>query len=372
MIVLELKQVIFIGLLAILLAAWLAISLEHRQQAHTLHGLSAEDLTQLREALNAAPFGLLLLDRQGAVLYTNVRARQLAGLTMEDTSLPAAPWRDELEQDLISVRQSGALQPHYRTLVHSPEYALSWWICPLPALNLLVISDVSRQHKADQAARAFLGNLSHELRTPLTAILTHLAVLRAADVPEPARQVSLDIIHQETSRMARLVPALLELSRLEIAEPLSLRPLDLALVAEDAIAQVILEAEARDILIELDIPSPLPRVLGDPDRLKQVFLNLLENAVKFGRAGDKIEVVLCAQPRGVRVTIRDTGPGIPAEHLPNVTQRFYRVRTDVAGSGLGLALAQEILRQHNTRLEIESRAIGEHTGTTVTFSLPIA
>lgn len=372
MVVLELKLVIFIGLLATLLAAWLAISLEHRRQAHTLHGLSTEDLKQLREALNSAPFGLLLLDRSGAMLYTNVRARQLLGLTMEDTSLPVAPWRGELEQDLISARPPGAFQPHYRTVILSPDNALSWWICPLPDINYIVMEDVSRQHKADQTARVFLGNLSHELRTPLTAILTHLAVLRAADVPESARQASLDIIHQETSRMARLVPMLLELSRLELAEPLSLRPLDLALVAEDAIAQVILEAEARDILIALDMPSPLPRVLGDPDRLKQVFLNLLENAIKFVRTGDKIEVVLCAQPGGVRVAIRDTGPGILDEHLPKVGQRFYRVHTDVTGSGLGLALVQEILRHHNSRLEIESRTTGEHTGTIVSFSLPIA
>jgi two-component system phosphate regulon sensor histidine kinase PhoR len=369
MIALSLKQALFIGLVIVLAVVWLVIQLERQRQQRALHSLSADDLKQLRVALEAAPMGLVILDLQNSVRYANARARQLLGLSETNPALPAAAWRAELEQDLHAARQPGVLQAHYRTLPLLPDMMLSWWICPLPHLNLIVLTDISRQHKAEQTARVFLGNLSHELRTPLTALLTHLAVLRAPNVPEAARQTSLDIIQQETSRMARLVPALLELSRLEISEPIHLRPVDLILVAEEAIAQVILEAEARGINLTFETASPLPRVLGDSDRLKQVFLNLLDNALKYCRAGDKIEVTLCPQPGGVRATFRDTGPGIPAEHLPNVAQRFYRARTDVTGSGLGLALVQEILRHHHSQLEIESHTNGADTGTTLHFVL---
>lgn len=373
MIALSLKLTIFIGLVIALALAGLVLYVERQRQRRALHSLSTEDLKLLSGALGTAPFGLLMLDAQTApnvVRYANARARQLLGLAEADPALPTAPWRTELEQDLRATRPvGGPFQAHYRTLPLAPDVMLSWWICPLPQVNLIVLADISRQHKAEQTAWVFLENLSHELRTPLTAILTHLAVLRAPAIPEAARQTSLDIIQQESNRMARLVPALLELSRLEISEPLHLRPVDLALVAEAAIAQVILHAEARDILLTFETASPLPRVLGDPDRLKQVFLNLLDNALKYCRAGDKIEVTLCPQPSGVRTTFRDTGPGIPAEHLPNVAQRFYRARTDVAGSGLGLALVQEILRHHHSQLEIKSHTNGADTGTTFHFVL---
>lgn len=372
MIALSLKLTIFIGLVIVLALAGLVIYFERQRQRRALHSLSTEDLKSLSAALGTAPFGLLILDAQtahNAVRYANARARQLLGLAEADPNLPAAPWRTELEQDLRAAQHAGALQAHYRTLPLAPDVMLSWWICPLPQATLIVLADISRQHQAEQTAWVFLENLSHELRTPLTAILTHLAVLRAPAIPEAARQTSLEIIQQESNRMARLVPALLELSRLEISEPLHLRPVDLALVAEAAIAQVILHAEARDILLTFETASPLPRVLGDPDRLKQVFLNLLDNALKYCRAGDKIEVTLCPQPSGVRTTFRDTGPGIPAEHLPNVAQRFYRARTDVAGSGLGLALVQEILRHHHSQLEIKSHTNGADTGTTFHFVL---
>ncbi len=369
MLALSLKQVLFIGLVILLALVGLALWIERRRQQQTLRPFSSEDLKRLHAALESAPFGLLVLDVQNAVQYANTRARQLLGLTETGSALPAAAWRGELDKDLLAARLPGAFQAHYRTLPFTPDVMLSWWICPLPQINLIVLADISRQHQAEQTAWVFLENLSHELRTPLTALLTHLAVLRAPNVPEAAQQMSFEIIQQESSRMARLVPALLELSRLEISEPLRLLPINLALVAEAAIAQVILQAEARDIFLTFETASPLPRVLGDADRLKQVFLNLLDNALKYCRAGDKIEVTLCPQPGHVRVTLRDTGPGIPAEHLPNVAQRFYRARTDVAGSGLGLALVQEILRHHHSRLEIESHTEGEHVGTTMKFEL---
>ena len=311
------------------------------------------------QTLDTAPVGLVLLDRQTAVTYANSPAQRL--LTNEI--------RAELLQD---ARRLPAARPtsHYRVFNLAADRAVSWWIYALERGSLVLLTDLSHQRQMERASHLFLSSLSHELRTPLTAVLAHLEVLRTPNLPGAVRDNSLQLIHQETNRIARLVSALLDLSRLETTAELERRPVDLLLIAEEAIADVILVAEARQIAISLQADTGLARVLADADKLKQVFLNLLDNGVKYGRSGDKISVNLQKQPGAVHIIIQDTGPGIPAEHLSHVGQRLYRARTDVEGSGLGLALVSEILRCHQSELNIESRAEGEETGTAVSFTLP--
>jgi signal transduction histidine kinase len=170
--------------------------------------------------------------------------------------------------------------------------------------------------------------------------------------------------------MARLVQDLLKLSRLETAGPLEARPIDLTVLVESVVSDFILIAEEKEMLLSLQAESGLPHVLADPDRLRQVFINILDNAVKYGRAGDKITIQLATLPHHVAVTVQDSGPGIPPQHLPQIITPLYRARTDVPGSGLGLSIAAEIVRQHGDTLVISSRTEGE-TGTAVTFQLPV-
>jgi two-component system phosphate regulon sensor histidine kinase PhoR len=141
------------------------------------------------------------------------------------------------------------------------------------------------------------------------------------------------------------------------------------LVAETAIAQVILRAEEQGMDLLFDADQTLPLVLAHPDRLAQVFANLLDNAIKYGRAGDTITVRINMHPEGASCVVQDSGPGIPAEELPRVTEQLYRVRTDVEGSGMGLALVSEILRRHHAALLIESDTAGEASGTTCRWVL---
>jgi len=172
--------------------------------------------------------------------------------------------------------------------------------------------------------------------------------------------------------MARLVNDMLELGRLETSAEIERRAVDLLTVVEQAIAQIAPQAEEREIAVSLEADAPLPLVLGNADRLKQVFLNLLNNAVTYSRPGDRVMVSLRLEREGIACAVSDTGPGIPAEHLPHVTRRFYRaVPKGEGGSGLGLALVKEILRRHQSRLEIESQTEGEETGTCVRFVLPV-
>jgi len=233
-------------------------------------------------------------------------------------------------------------------------------------------NSMARQVKASrQAQRDFVANVSHELRTPLATILTHLEVLLLPDISKEIGRQSLRLLKAEAQRMARLVNDMLELGRLETTVELERRPVDLLTVVEEAMAQIAPQAEEREIAISLEADAPLPLILGNADRLKQVFLNLLDNAVRYSRPGDRVVVSLRRVREGIACTVSDTGPGIPAEHLPYVTRRFYRaVPEGEGGSGLGLALVKEILRLHQSKLSIESQTEGEETGTCVRFVLP--
>ncbi|HEY3111854.1 MAG TPA: ATP-binding protein [Chloroflexota bacterium] len=316
-----------------------------------------------------APLGVLTLrgDRYGGA---NAEARRLLALPGEEGELPEAAWRAALVED---ARPPGAS----RILALArpspdPPQPVRWRAVPLDDGGALVfVSDLADQRRAELAAQRFLGALSHELRTPLTAILAHVELLRGAASLDVAQRSSVAFIHRETERIARLVADLLELGRLNSAGELPLRPIDPLLVAEEAVAAVILVAEERRVDLELQAASPQPRVLADPDRIKQVFLNLLDNAVKYARAGDRVVVRL--EPEGGRVvcTVRDSGPGIPPEHLAHVRERLYRGRRDVEGSGLGLALVEEILRLHHTELRLESRTDGPERGTVARFELKV-
>jgi two-component system phosphate regulon sensor histidine kinase PhoR len=319
------------------------------------------------------------------VWYANALARRLLDLDPAPGRLPAAAWRTQLLADWSQATSEEGRHAHYRVLSLGEERTLSWWVCALVAERqaLVVVQDLSQTYALERSARTFLSDLSHELRTPLTAILAHVDLLRAPDLSAEAREHSLILIHQETARISRLVHDLITLSRMEMAAELTLRPLDLILLVEAAVAEVILSAEARHISLTFEAEQPLPRVSADADRLKQVVLNLLDNAIKYTRVHDQVVVRLAHVTSGVQVTVADTGPGIPPEHLPHLTRRFYRATAAAPGSGLGLAVAAEILRRHGSRLVIESAngtegssdrdpaiPVARQTGTTISFVLP--
>jgi two-component system phosphate regulon sensor histidine kinase PhoR len=213
------------------------------------------------------------------------------------------------------------------------------------------------------------SNLSHET-TPLTAIFSHVEVLRLTELPPTAYQNSVNAIYQATRHINRLTQDLLELSRLEVTTDAEQVLVDMTLLAEEAISGLIPTAEEKQIQISLDADPNLPQILGNPDWLRRVFINLLDNSIKYGRSEDQVNIKLEKCRDGLLVTVKDTGPGISPKHLPHVTQRLYRGNTDIPGSGIGLALVEEILNRHHSRLEIESQSMDGQTGTTVRFTLP--
>jgi two-component system phosphate regulon sensor histidine kinase PhoR len=239
------------------------------------------------------------------------------------------------------------------------------------AVAVLTLHDITELKRAEQLRADFIANASHELRTPLATLLGFIETLRgpARDDTE-ARERFLAIMHDQASRMARLVEDLLSLSRIELNEHVmpsdrvALGPL-LRSVAE----ALELRAGERRMRILMALPPDLPEVIGDRDEIAQVFQNLLDNAIKYGRAGTEISVsgatvrrrTLTGEPEAaefVSVAVRDRGEGISREHLPRLTERFYRVDSarsrEMGGTGLGLAIVKHILNHHRGFLEIDS------------------
>jgi two-component system phosphate regulon sensor histidine kinase PhoR len=227
----------------------------------------------------------------------------------------------------------------------------------------------------------FVANASHELRTPLATLSGFIETLQGpAAEDEPARRRFLDIMAREAARMSRLIDDLLSLSRIELDK--HVRPvmrLDLGAVIADVGKTLAMRLESDQRQLIIDEPAPLPPVIGDRDQLLQVLHNLVSNALKYGRSGTPITVRAVAEPAPpggqpmVRLTVCDQGEGIAAEHLPRLTERFYRVDSvrsrTMGGTGLGLAIVKHIVERHRGVLEITS-VLGE--GSRISFTLPQA
>jgi len=275
------------------------------------------------------------------------------------------------------VLHSGAAETTEIALPRAPNRRLWATVSPLarsglPFGALVLIQDPTRESKSAESYRRLISALAHELRTPLTAILGHADILSSC---QPGKDEDLwhrsrDFIASEAERLARLVEDLLRLSRLDLT-PLQRRPVNLSAVAEEAISALFQAAEARGVQLSLQAPPNLPRVLGDRDRLQQVFVNLLDNAIKYSPAGGTAVVRLLPEEKGVRVEVQDDGTGIASEDLPHVFKPLYRGQDvgDKSGTGLGLTIVRAILEQHGTPIRVQS-APGQ--GTTFHFGLPYA
>ncbi len=247
---------------------------------------------------------------------------------------------------------------------------------------VVVLSDRSRERAVERMRADFAANASHELRTPLASLMGFIDTLRGPAADDPAAQQRfLGIMAEQAARMNRLIDDLLSLSRIELTEHQApAGRIDLAELLAGLAAGFEPRLTEHHVTLDLTVTKGLPPVLGDADQLAQVTQNLLDNAVKYGREGGTVR--LAAEPAngprwparpGVVVTIADQGLGIPREHLPRLTERFYRVDTGrsraVGGTGLGLAIVKHIVNRHRGQLAIESE-VG--VGTTVSVWLPVA
>ncbi len=341
------------------------------------------------EALLAnIPDPVILVDRRIVVMEANPAARRLLpGLKLRHPLsffLRAPDILDGIEEVL---RTGTSLTVDYvARLPTERAFAVQIGALPMPDVPgggepniVLFLRDLTEARRLETMRVDFVANASHELRTPLSALLGFIETLQGpARDDVRAREQFLGIMRTQAQRMTRLIDDLLSLSRIELREHVApTQPLDLARIARQLVDMQAPLARERGISLTLETPdAPMP-VLGERDELLRVIENLVENAMKYGGSGGIVTVSLHrltgtdGRPDRIELRVTDAGPGIAPEHIPRLTERFYRV--DVAssrqqgGTGLGLAIVKHTLNRHRGRLTIESE---RGAGTTMRVTLP--
>ncbi|MDQ5824355.1 MAG: cell wall metabolism sensor histidine kinase WalK [Chloroflexota bacterium] len=340
---------------------------------------------QMAAVLSHMHDGILITDAQGHVEGINAAASRLLETPTDGATghaLIEVTHSHELHQALRNVLSERAGQQRLEVTIGRRKLAAVITAVPGESgsggpTGLVVLQDVTELHRLERARRDFVANIGHELRTPLASIklLVETLTHSVRDDPE-ATQDFLNRIDVEVDGLTQLVRELLELSRLESGQvPMERQAVDLPALLERAASRLRAQAERHDISIDVEAQSPLPTAYADTNRVEQVLVNLLHNAIKFNHPGGRITVrAEDAQDGWLRASVEDTGAGIPPDDLPRIFERFYKVdkartggREREGGTGLGLAVARHIVQAHGGRIWAES-VYG--SGSTFYFTLP--
>jgi two-component system phosphate regulon sensor histidine kinase PhoR len=374
-------------------AAWHAL-LGRLGNADTVRGLPIYDRSAahpqallIESLIGGLPGPAIVLDRDGRVIAFNAAASAIAPALRRGEPALITLRMPEL---VDAIRRATATRTAQRVEFFERVPLDRWFeafVTPVklasadarPDILLMTFNDLTPLRRVEEMRADFIANASHELRTPLAALLGFIETLQGTAKDDPvARAKFLTIMQGQATRMARLIDDLLSLSRIELNAHLQPNtPLDLAPIVRQVADGLQTLARDREVVIKVVAPPDALIVLGDRDELIRALENLVENALKYGAAGKRIDITLTrgqtrAGVQEVRVAVRDYGPGIAPEHLPRLTERFYRV--DVAdsraqgGTGLGLALVKHVLNRHGGRLNIESTP---GAGASFTMHLPL-
>lgn len=327
------------------------------------------------------PVPIVLISRSQTVAVMNEPAERLIGGHMKGRHYITALRQPNLLDKVEHVLRSGeASDARYLGREAGRDTVYQVHIASSPLGIVLSFKDKTADEDIGQLRRDFVANVSHELRTPLTALSGFIETLRGAAKTDPvAQERFLSIMDREAGRMTRLVDDLLSLSRVE-AEG-RVRPsenVDISAIVGATIANLEPVLDQAGAQIHVDDQSNNARVQGDQNQLRQVVSNLIENAAKYGYQNGNIYISLtepshevALRSEGLRLIIRDDGPGIAPHHVARLTERFYRVDShrsrEIGGTGLGLAIVKHIINRHRGRLQIDSV---EGEGTIFTVILP--
>ncbi|HEY4192022.1 MAG TPA: ATP-binding protein [Mesorhizobium sp.] len=325
---------------------------------------------------------LIIFDANALLVHANAAAFAAFGGIVPGMSL-SLRFRVPEMQALLDGILSGAMDTHAVDYTEKLPVERAYRVSASSVgrstgLYVLVFKDQSETRRIDRMRADFIANASHELRTPLASIAGFIETLRGpARNDAVAREKFLAIMQEQTNRMARLIDDLLSLSRLEMKPYLAPgTEVDVAKVMADVIDSLAPLASDNGIAVERQVAGDIAPVPGNRDELFQVFENLFENACKYGQSGGRVVVSIAAGSDGpvptVDVTVRDFGPGIAEEHIPRITERFYRVDAESGrprkGTGLGLAIVKHILTRHKATLSVWSE-LGQ--GAAFTVHLPM-
>lgn len=341
------------------------MQLRNRKRRNELGSL----IKRFRSGAESLPDALVMTTEEGAIFWCNGLAQQLLGLR----------WPDDNGQNILNLLRYPEFTRYLGeknftkplTLVLNNGRHLEFRVVPYAEGQwLMVARDVTQMHQLEGARRHFFANVSHELRTPLTVLQGYLEMMQDQSLEGPLRDKALNTMREQTSRMEGLVRQLLTLSRIEAAPAIAMNekidvPLMLRVVEREA---QTLSNGKHELTFEVE---PNLKVHGNEEQLRSAISNLVYNAVNHTPAGTHITVGWHRLSQGVIFSVKDNGSGISAEHLPRLTERFYRVdkarSRQTGGSGLGLAIVKHALSHHDTKLDIDS-TVGK--GTTFSFVLP--
>jgi two-component system phosphate regulon sensor histidine kinase PhoR len=339
-----------------------------------LHSTLETERSRLATVLEQMTDGVLIVDEQGLIQFANPAAGRLFQTSnLTNRSVVEVIRNHQLVEAWRRCRQTREMQSEsvevptrhqYLQLVVIPDSHSSG--------SLLLVQDLTRVRRLETVRRDFISNLSHELRTPLASLraLTETLQDGALDDPPAARRF-IDQIQIEVDALTQMATELLELSRIESGRlALDLKPVVPRDLLDSASRRMQLQAERAGLNLHVECPNDLPKVKIDSQRLEQVLVNLLHNAVKFTRPGGEVVLGAEAGIGEVRFAVRDTGIGIPADDISRIFERFYRVDRSRSGSGtgLGLSIAKHIVEAHKGRIWVESV---EGQGSMFYFTMPI-
>jgi two-component system phosphate regulon sensor histidine kinase PhoR len=338
----------------------------------------SEDRAKLMSILDNMADGLILTDPEGNVVLTNRMAQRLFGI--KDASIEAKPLIEMVREHELNDILKVSLQTGQEQVIQFESSTSNRYLraIALPVDNdkargaLVLIQDLTELRGLQTMRRELVGNISHEFRTPLAGIKAMVETLQDGAIGD--RVIANDFLSRievEVDRLTQLVAELTELSRIETGyAELNMEPADLNDLVETVITQIEPQAKRQGLTIEKELSTDLPVVPADSERIRQVIVNLVHNAIKFTDTGGRITVKTVVDGESVSVTISDTGIGIAAEHLPHIFERFYKVdkaRTG-QGTGMGLAIAKHIVEAHGGRIWVQSKT---GKGSAFTFSLPV-
>lgn len=349
---------VFVALILFAVGAGMGWWIRRRQEAKYEYGDSLF-------LLNAIPQAALIVDREANIRVKNIRAAQVMNESGWETNLP-----NLLVEAIGRVGNTGLTE---RMEIVTAKKKMQVLATPLHVTKeagvLLLLTDSADGSYRAELYQQLVGTIAHELRTPLTAIMGHVEILNSCGIDEETLwRRSLGFVAGETDRLARLVEDLLSLSRLERV-PLHLQPINLRVAAEEAVSELFDFAEKNNASLILQAAADVPRALADPERIRQVFLNLIDNAIKHA-SNHPVTIRLTPTDEAVSVEVNNRGAPIAEEDLPHLFEPFWRGKqTSAKGTGLGLAIVRAILEQHHSSIRVMSSA---EQGTTFYFSMPIA
>jgi two-component system phosphate regulon sensor histidine kinase PhoR len=335
---------------------------------------------QLETLLNSMQDAVIAVSSDGLVRWANHPMDQLV---TQRTRLNAPVVETIRDPDFLAAVQAATMTKEVKTaratsVVRGRAFDVT--AAPLPDGGVVaVLRDLTETERVEKTRRDFIANVSHELRTPLTSIQGYTETLldSLSENSGPSREF-LEIIRKNAVRMSRLTEDLLTLARVESGEtrfdPEPVSPAELLNDAEESFREIARSQGVELKIVDGQVPlESLPQVLADREAIHQVFSNLIDNAMKYGRSGARIELGARAAGRGIEFYVRDFGAGISSEHVPRLFERFYRVdkarSRESGGTGLGLAIAKHIMRAHAGSIRAESEL---SRGSTFLFTLPAA